>query len=179
MKMFLDRLIQNIHPSQDAISFSRLNMNDTFYILTSANRVNYINNSICLEIRKPRLSLTKSLKLSFRIFKAASPIRYHNLVESGQEEMGSPGWRDGNEVLINDPPTDSDEVAEHIKVCLPFWFEYRFGPLSHYPPPRARIGYHSPFSENFPNNSMFWCWLSQKRSVICWPFGDLLESIQE
>ena len=91
MKMFLDRLFQNIHPYQDTISFSRFNMNDTFYILTSANRVNYINNSICLEIRKPRLSLTKSLKLSFRIFKAASPIRYHNLVESGQEEMGSPG----------------------------------------------------------------------------------------
>ena len=47
MKMFLDRLIQNIHPSQDAISFSRLNMNDTFYILTSANRDNEINDSIC------------------------------------------------------------------------------------------------------------------------------------
>ena len=26
--------------------------------------------------------------------------------------MGSPAWRDGNEVLINDPPTESDEVAE-------------------------------------------------------------------
>ena len=73
------------------------------------------------EIRKPRLSLTKSLKSRIRIFKAASPIRYnHNLVESGQEEMGSPGGRDGNEVLINDPPTESDEVAEPIKVCLPF-----------------------------------------------------------
>ena len=42
------RLLQNIHLSQDRISFSRLNMKDTFCILTSANRVNDINVSICL-----------------------------------------------------------------------------------------------------------------------------------
>ena len=129
------------------------------------------------EIGKPRLSLTKSLKSRIRIFKAASPIRYYNLVESGQEEMGSPGWRDGNEVLINDPPTESDEVAEHIKVCLPFWFEYRSGTLSHYPLPHARIGYHSPFSENFPPQLNF-LMLSRKSSVIYWPYGDHVESIQ-
>ena len=85
MKLFLVRLLQNIHPPQDTISFSRLNMNNTFYILTSANPVNDINDSICFKNKEARLSVTKSLKLSFRIFKAASPIRYHNLVESGQE----------------------------------------------------------------------------------------------
>ena len=49
MKMYLVRLLQNIYPPQDTISFSRLNMNDTFYILTSANRVNDINDSICFK----------------------------------------------------------------------------------------------------------------------------------
>ena len=49
MKVFLDRLFRNIHPPQDTISFSRLNMNDTFHIPTSANRVNDINDSICFK----------------------------------------------------------------------------------------------------------------------------------
>ena len=85
MKVFLNRLFGNIHPPQNTISFSRLNMNDTFCILTSANRVNDINDSICFKNKEAPPIRDKSLKLSFRIFKAASPIRYHNLVESGQE----------------------------------------------------------------------------------------------
>ena len=89
MKVFLDRLFRNIHPPQDTISFSRLNMNDTFHIPTSANRVNDINDSICFKNKEAPPIRDKSLKLSFRIFKAAFPIRniirFHNLVESGQE----------------------------------------------------------------------------------------------
>ena len=80
MKMYLVRLLQNIHPPQDTISFSRLNMNDTFCILTSTNRVNDINDSIFFKNKEARLSLTKSLKLSFRIFKAVSPIRYNVII---------------------------------------------------------------------------------------------------
>ena len=75
MKTYLVRLLQNIHPPQDTISFSRLNMNDTFYILTSANRVNDINDSICFKNKEAPPIRDKSLKLSFRIFKAAFPIR--------------------------------------------------------------------------------------------------------
>ena len=75
MKMYLVRLLQNIHPPQDTISFSRLNMNDTFCILTSANRVNDINDSICFKNKEAPPIRDKSLKLSFRIFKAAFPIR--------------------------------------------------------------------------------------------------------
>ena len=75
MKLFLVRLLQNIHPPQDTISFSRLNMNDTFCILTSANPVNDKNDSICFKNKEAPPIRDKSLKLSFRIFKAAFPIR--------------------------------------------------------------------------------------------------------
>ena len=75
MKLFLVRLLQNIHPPQDTISFSRLNMNDTFCILTSANPVNDTNDSMCFKNKEAPPIRDKSLKLSFRIFKAAFPIR--------------------------------------------------------------------------------------------------------